>query len=239
MYIAHRGLHNSVMPENSLAAFKNAIDHGYAIELDIQMTKDNVLIILHDFDTLRMTGVKKVITKSTYEEIKKLSLKETKEHIPTLQSVLDLVGGKVYLDIEIKRRNRSRKFLRLIKEALDAYEGEYSIKSFDPLIPWWYKRHNKNIKCGVLSYNHNDYKAPKFFRVLMQKCKYFWFYKPDFIAYRLQDYTEELNKRLKKENMPLMLWTITAKEELKEAKKYTNDIVFEKIDIKKEDHKSK
>lgn len=238
MYIAHRGLHNASMPENSIAAFKNAIEHGYAIELDVQMTKDNVLIVLHDFDTLRMTGVKKIITKSTYQEIKNLSLKETKEHIPTLQSVLDLVSGKVYLDIEIKRRVRARKFLALIKQTLDAYEGEYSIKSFDPMIPWWYKRHNKKIKCGVLSYNHNDYKAPKFFRKTLQNCKYFWCFKPDFIAYRLQDYTEELHKSIEKANIPLMLWTITTQEELKEAKKFTNNIIFEKIDIK-EDHKSK
>lgn len=75
MYIAHRGLHASKVPENSLLAFKKAIEAGYAIELDIQMTKDNVLVIFHDENTSRMTGISMNITQSTYNEIKELKIK--------------------------------------------------------------------------------------------------------------------------------------------------------------------
>ena len=231
MYIAHRGLHDNIVPENSLLAFKKAIESGYNIELDIQMTKDNVLVIFHDENTFRMTGVSKNITKSTYNEIKKLRLKDTNEKIPTLQETLNLVAGKVYLDIEIKRRKQKRKYLQLIKKTLDNYKGEYSIKSFDPTIPRWYKKHNSSIKCGVLNYSHNDYIAPKFFRIFLRNCNYLFWYKPDFIAYKLDDYTKELDEKLKKYNISIMLWTITTDEQRKKALKYTNNIIFEKIKI--------
>lgn len=138
-----------------------------------------------------------------------------------------MVDGKVYLDIEIKRRKQSRKYLQLIKKSLDEYKGEYSIKLFDPTTPRWYKRHNPNIKCGVLNYSHNDYKAPIFFREYLRKCNYLFLYKPDFIAYKLSDYSKKLDEKLKKLNISIMLWTITTEEQMKEALKYTNDIIFE------------
>ena len=63
--IAHRGLHDDNKPENSLSAFKNAIKHGYAIEIDLQMTKDNKIVVFHD-DTLDLmtTGNGKVSDKT-------------------------------------------------------------------------------------------------------------------------------------------------------------------------------
>ncbi|MDE6284680.1 MAG: glycerophosphodiester phosphodiesterase [Bacilli bacterium] len=233
MYIAHRGLHNDCIPENSLGAFQNARKYNFAIELDIRMTKDNVLVIFHDADTYRLTGNHKIIEKSTYEELEELRLKETDQYIPTLQEVLTMVDGKVFLDIEIKRRNCKNKFLKQIEKELSNYKGQYSIKSFDPLIVRWYKKRNPQISCGVLSCAFKNDRMPKFLKKILKECYYVPFYKPDFLAYSLTDFTEKLSLKMQKYNIPIMLWTIRNEEELAKAKRITSDIVFENIHLEK------
>ena len=74
--IAHRGVHNNIdIPENSLLAFKEAIKNNLAIELDVQLTKDNVLVVFHDNNLERMTKVNKNICNLTYNELKNIKTK--------------------------------------------------------------------------------------------------------------------------------------------------------------------
>ena len=93
--IAHRGLHYNYL-ENTLGAFKEAIKNNYIIELDVRLTKDKKVIVFHDNNLFRITGINKNINESTYEELKEII------NIPTLQEVLNLVSGKVTIIIEIK-----------------------------------------------------------------------------------------------------------------------------------------
>ena len=105
--IAHRGMFsNPTIPENSIMAFKKALEFSYPIELDVQLTKDNILVVFHDDNLKRITGIDKRVEDCTYDELKKLTLFDTKEHIPSFKEVLDLVDGKVLLDIEIKPTKR-------------------------------------------------------------------------------------------------------------------------------------
>ena len=135
MIIAHRGVNNNKdVPENSMKAFKKAIDKNYGIEFDIEITKDNVLVIHHDDNLVRMTGINKKVEDMDFEEIKKLKLLKTKEHIPTFKELLELVDGKVYLDIEIKSTKKVKLVCDLVLKELENYNGELSLKSFDPAI---------------------------------------------------------------------------------------------------------
>lgn len=78
LIMAHRGVYNNVdIPENSLLAFKEALKLNYPIELDINITKDNVIVVFHDDNLLRMTSLDKKINNITYNEIKNLSLLDT------------------------------------------------------------------------------------------------------------------------------------------------------------------
>ena len=105
--IAHRGAFDNVsIPENSIKAFQEAIKLGLAVEYDVQLTKDNVLVVFHDDNLYRMTGIDKKIEDVTFDEINKLTLLDTKEHIPTLKDVLNLINNKVFMDIEIKNTKR-------------------------------------------------------------------------------------------------------------------------------------
>ena len=100
--IAHRGLFGDKIPENSIAAFKNAIKNKLPIELDVTCLADGTPVVFHDEKLARMTGKDGFISNCKYEDIQKLTLAGTKERIPTLQEALDLIDGKVPILVEIK-----------------------------------------------------------------------------------------------------------------------------------------
>ncbi len=151
MIIAHRGVHNNKdIPENSLLAFNKAIDNNYAIEFDIEITKDDKLIIHHDDNLKRMTGINKNVEELTYDEIRNLYLLDTFEKIPTLSDVLSLVNGKVLLDIEIKSTKKRSKVIDLVLKELDNYNGNVLLKSFDPFIVRDLKKKTNKYKIGLL-----------------------------------------------------------------------------------------
>ena len=100
---AHRGLYDNEkgVPENSLAAFRAAMENGYGCELDVQFTKDKQLIVFHDNDYKRACGVDKPVWELTLEEAKELRLFGTDERIPTFREVLDTIAGQNPLIVEI------------------------------------------------------------------------------------------------------------------------------------------
>ena len=89
--IAHRGLYNNKdIPENSVAAFKNCEKYGFTTETDVHFSKDKKLIVFHDDNLKRMTGLDKNLSDCTLAEIKQLHLGNTNEKIPTLEEMLNL-----------------------------------------------------------------------------------------------------------------------------------------------------
>ena len=116
--IAHRGLHDEKRTENSLSAFKAAIDNNFAIELDVHLTKDNRLIVMHDANLKRTTGKEGVIEDLTVEEIKNNYRLLDGEEVPTLQEVFSLVNEQVPIVLELKVENKNYKPLakQVLKE---------------------------------------------------------------------------------------------------------------------------
>lgn len=147
---AHRGLHGGDIPENSLAAYKNAIDNGYGIEIDVQLSSDGEIFVFHDPDAKRMCGVDKKIFEMTAEEIKSLRLNNTDEHIPTLAEVLSLVDGSVPLLIEIKYYAETMKLCASLAEMLDPYYGSFAVQSFDPRVLRYFKKNRPRFARGQL-----------------------------------------------------------------------------------------
>ena len=148
--IAHRGIFNNInIPENSIKSFKEAIKYNYPFELDIQLTKDNKLVVFHDYNTKRMTNEDYIIQESTYDEIKDLCLLNTKYKIPLFEEILKINNDKCLIDIEIKNTKRIKETIdELIKE-LTNYNN-YIVKSFNPKIVRYIKKNYPNIKCGLL-----------------------------------------------------------------------------------------
>ena len=99
---AHRGLHGPGVPENSLAAFRRAAEAGYGAELDVHLTRDGRLVVIHDGDLERMCGVPGRVAEKTAEELAALRLAGSEEHIPLLEEVLPLFAGRAPLVVELK-----------------------------------------------------------------------------------------------------------------------------------------
>jgi glycerophosphoryl diester phosphodiesterase len=133
--ICHRGYHNSKDTENGLRAFKNALDNDMALELDVHLTKDDELVVIHDSDTKRVTGKDGIIEDMTLAQIKDGYHLLDGESIPTLKEVFDLIQEQVPIVIELKVYNRNYKALakRLGKELSHVHDkSKYMLISFDP-----------------------------------------------------------------------------------------------------------
>ena len=148
---AHRGLHNELAPENTLVAFQLAIDHGYGFELDVQRTKDNILVVLHDHNLKRTCGLDKEINELTYDQIKELKVFNSDQHIPLFEEVLALVSGKVPMIIEIKQNSKDPTTCELTAKYLDNYQGAFCIESFHPYAVKWFKEYRPEWIRGQLA----------------------------------------------------------------------------------------
>lgn len=182
MIFAHRGLYGVNAPENSLSAFQNALEAEMGIELDVRLTSDGVPIVFHDKTLKRMCDDKRKISNVTVEELQTLSLGSTKEKIPSLKQVLELVDGKQPLLIEIKSSRWNlcdRRLEHGVLALLNKYSGEYFIQSFNRHSVKYLKKRLPKIECGILS--GNLYSEPTGF---------------DFINYKLSDMTEEKSMQL-------------------------------------------
>ena len=151
---AHRGLFdNKSVPENSLAAFRNATERGFGIELDVQLTKDGHVVVFHDYTLDRVCGAKGKVAELTLEELRRYRLLGTEEGIPTLVEVLELVDGRVPLLVEIKGESANDALCLATALLLDEYDGAFCVESFNPLLLYWFKTHRPEVARGQLVTN--------------------------------------------------------------------------------------
>lgn len=218
---AHRGLHDNGgdAPENSLRAFQRAVEAGYGIELDVQLSKDQVPVVFHDFTLERVCGAKGRVCDLTWEELEKLSLCGTDQRIPRLEEALSVVDGRVPLIIELKIEETDISVCPVVDGLLSKYGGMYCIESFNPLGVFWYRRNRRRVVRGQLSdafYREGEYMEPIHF--FLQNLLFNWLAKPDFIAYN-RKYPKTLPLRLCRGlyGCAAAAWTIRSEEELREA----------------------
>jgi glycerophosphoryl diester phosphodiesterase len=146
---AHRGLHYGAgFPENSLIAFAAALEFGAGIECDLRLTADGRIVVFHDADAWRMCSNSTVIAQATLAELAQLHVGEGP--IPTLESLLALVGGRVPLLLEVKVENDIWRWTPALKEALKDYRGPHGVMSFDPRIPRLLKTNHPRVRRGLV-----------------------------------------------------------------------------------------
>ena len=187
---AHRGLHGEGRPENSMAAFRAALEGGYGIELDIHLLADGNLAVIHDSLLKRTTGAEGRIENLTTEELKNYYLEGTEETIPTFREVLELYDGKAPLIVELKpEKGNHAELARIACEMLDSYNGVYCIESFDFRCIRWLKKHRPQLVRGQLSEDFLQSK-PKLIwllRFIMTHLLVNFTTTPDFVAYKFAD----------------------------------------------------
>lgn len=186
--IAHRGLHSrdKSIPENSIAAFRRAVEAGYGVELDVRLTKDGRVVVFHDNDLKRMCGVDSAVDELTFDELQILRLLDTDERIPLFTSVLDVIRGRVPIICEVKGGRSNRELCRKTYDIISSYRGDICIESFDPFIVGWFRRNGKDILRGQLAMRPERYKGQsKLMSFALGNCLMNIIGRPQFIAYDL------------------------------------------------------
>lgn len=232
-YYAHRGLHDNASdaPENSLLSFKKAVDAGYGIEFDVQLTRDRIPVVFHDESLVRVCGVSGNVRDYTLAELSQFKLMNSGERIPTLRQALDTVGGRVPLIIEIKIHEDVDAVCAKADELIAAYKGPYCIESFDPRAVRWYKRHRPQVVRGQLSSDFNT-KTHKqtFSEFLVHHLLTNAICRPDFIAYNHND-RDNLSRRLCRSLFGALsvAWTIRSQEQLDASRNSFDLFIFERF----------
>ena len=218
---AHRGLHGNGLPENSMAAFRAALENGYGIELDIHLMKDGNLAVIHDTSLKRTAGVDVKITDLTTEDLARFPLEGTEEIIPTFSQVLELFAGKAPLIIELKADGNCAELVDAAVKAMEGYEGPYCMESFDPRCILELKKRHPQIIRGqlVMDYSKEEKSPlhPALKWILSNQAENF-LTKPDFVAYRFSDRDTVSNKlALKFWGLQGVSWTLKSQEEFDKA----------------------
>lgn len=224
--ISHRGIHdNKKIFENTLEAISLAVNKGYIIEIDVHLTKDNKLVVFHDYNTKRITKKDMIIEDSIYNDLND----QTIIHIPLLEEVLNLVDKKVPLLIEIKQERKVGNLEQNLMNILKDYQGEYAIQSFNPKVLYWFKKNYSKILRGQLSYQYKSKKIPKLSKYLLKNMFFNFITKPNFISYKYDELSLPKISKYKQKNITILGWTITTQKDYNKYIKMYDNLICEKF----------
>ena len=227
---AHRGLFaaDQSVPENSLPAFRAAVEAGYGIELDVQLSKDKVVVVFHDDDLKRVCGVDARVDSLTFDELQQLALLNTTERIPTFSDVLAVLDGKIPMIVELKSGGDWKTLCEKTLALLAQYKGDYCVESFHPLLVRWFYLHAPQILRGQLSeaYRYSKRYVPWYQSLMMSRLLTNILTHPQFIAYRIGP--KCLSVRIS-EAMGAMhvAWTARPTDDLAKLAQRNDAIIFE------------
>lgn len=233
--VCHRGFHGNCIAENTISAFKQAIDHNFNIELDVQLTKDKKLIVFHDYNLKRLFGIKKSISSVTFDEIRELKFPDTNEQIPTFEEVLDLVNNQTGILCEIKGLNPYCHDIEATADNLTKnYNGRLAFQSFNFEAVKYLKQHS-DFNCGQLASWRFGKKERSFMLNYFGKLRVVKNSNPDFIAYDVRSLNPKFKENTYLKNyigkLPILLWTVNSEEKIKIAENFSANIIFEKIPL--------
>jgi glycerophosphoryl diester phosphodiesterase len=213
---AHRGLHYGAgFPENSLLAFAAALELGAGIECDLRLTADDRILVFHDQETWRMCSSHLMIGKSTHAELSRLRVGDGP--IPTLESLLALVDGRVPLLLEIKVDNDVWRWMPALRRALRDYRGRHGVMSFDPRITRLLKTNHPRVRRGLIL---KDNLSPLRRRMAM------WLADPQFLAVERTALGKSWVAK-ERERTPVYSWTIRGPEQRAQAQVHADALIWE------------
>ncbi len=229
--IAHRGLHDARLPENSLAAFEAAARAGYAIELDIRLTSDDQIVVIHDAGTLRMSGFDTVISSTPARQLTTLALQKSIYNIPLLADALAVIGGRVPVLIEVKYPTPARAIGPKLLSALNDYHGEYAVEAFDPRVVAWFRRHAPHVSRGQVASSLPEYPGyPRWYRAVLRSMFLNWWTRPNFIAFDVRDYPQRTLRFWRRTlHVPVLLWVVKTDQQMELAREAECNLIFESL----------
>jgi glycerophosphoryl diester phosphodiesterase len=226
--IAHRGLHNDLIPENTISAIASAFNNYFNCEIDVRLTNDNKVIVFHDDSLLRLCGIDKLVHDLTFEEIKNCKISKSNETIPLLTDVLKIIPNNKILLIELKNMNSPGTLEELVLEEIKNYYNKVSLQSFNPFTITWFKRKTRNIPVGFITSDFQDEELNVFKKFFLTRKLLVNYIKPDFLSADI-DINPQKISFYKKLDIPILTWTIDSFDKFEKSKDFSNNIIFEKI----------
>lgn len=224
--IAHRGHHDMNVSrwENTLSAFRSAVDHGYAIECDVHLAADGIPVVFHDHELKRLTGREGHVDELTSAELATLSVGGTRDHVPSLRDMLALVSGKVPLVIELKGiEGQDDGLTRAVASALAAYPGKAAIMSFDHHIIRRFEAEAPGIPGGLTAEGTGIAEIEAHFSMLAHGIA--------FVSYNVDHlpnpFVSFVRERL---SMPVITWTVRDSERVRRTYEHADQMTFEGFD---------
>ena len=194
--ICHRGIYdNKDIYENTIDAFKETLKYDCILEFDVRMLKCGTLVVFHDDDMERLLHVEGKIEKITYDELTYMA----KYEVPTFESVLKLINGKIPILIETKSKTKRCIMESKMAELLDKYNGLYAIQSFNLKSLKWFNKNRENVVIGYLIGKKNCKSEPIFFK------------KYDFLNVNIKLFNDKRVRKMR-EDKKVLGYTVKTKE---------------------------
>ena len=238
--LAHRALHDvsKGRPENSIAAIKAAMEAGYGIEIDVQLSADDEGMVFHDYALERLSHGLGAVRLKTARELAAIPLRGAKEEfIPTLAQVLDVVGGRVPLLIEVKDQDGAMGpnvgiLERAVARAIRDYRGPVAVMSFNPhsvtalgaLLP--------DVPRGIVTsaYRPSEWPLSTALCDHLREIPDYEACGASFVSHEVDDLDRARLSDLKARGAAILCWTVTSQTMEDGAREYADNITFEQYE---------
>lgn len=233
--IAHRGLHGAPtgLIENTRSSCAAALEAGFGIEVDLQLSSDVEAMVFHDHTLDRLTASTGPLLERTASALQKVHFRGTTDAMMTFGELLTLVRGRVPLVVELKSRFDGD--LRLAERAAAvaaAYTGPLAFMSFDPLLVAALRRFAPQIPRGITAERHYaDHSWDKLSVAEKRRLGHLLHWPQSrfqFVAFRVNDLPTRATQFVRRFlGMPLLTWTVRRPIERVTAQRYADQMIFE------------
>ncbi len=233
--IAHRGLHDAArgIMENSAAAVRAAIEAGYGIEVDLQLSADGEVMVHHDDVLGRVTEGEGRLDQLSAAELKRIAFRGSSDRIMTLGELCDLVGARATMLLELKSRfDRDTRLPARVAAVLAGYRGPAAPMSFDPRQMAWLRDKAPRLTRGLVAAKYRPHPywdaMPAWMRHGMGYLITAITARPQFIAYSVAD-LPALAPLLARHvfGLPLLTWAVRTEAERQRAVRLADQMIFE------------
>ena len=234
--LAHRAYHDIRVgrPENSPAAIRAAMEAGYGIEIDLQMSSDGEAMVFHDYDLARLTGERGPVRQRSAQALQRIGLTGGDETIPTLREVLDLVAGRVPVLIEIKDQDGAMgpdvgPLEQAAARALEGYDGPVAVMSFNPHAVAAMAEYAPGVPRGITTSAYVPSEWPLSAAVCdrLREIPDFDRVGASFISHEVSDLDRPRVVALREAGVPVLTWTVTSLAQAREIENLCDNITFE------------
>lgn len=237
--VAHRGLHDAKAGciENTPSAIAAAVARGFAVEIDVHLSADGRVFAYHDAVLGRLTEGTGAVSACTLKELQAVPFKATADRIPSLEDVLDIMGGKTPLVVEVKSHFEARQtdLVEAVAKVLAPYRGPVAVMSFDPRMVEDFRAVAPDLTRGIVSdraVNPEDYDtlSPEE-RQALATFAFLPTAQPHFAAYWVKLLPDAVSRLLRDElKLPLLTWTVRTPEDRARAAAHADQMIFEGFD---------